>query len=147
MRWALFLTAVVAVAIAAPWFDRSFDELVAWGDEELTIGNANVAAQVYTRALKSASEQERLLVFNRIVQTCRLMDEAKAAVALAMQIVDLAPEESFGKHDYLVAQALVAREHADSNLGVINVWHSKPGPVLKLVKSRLELALERSRRT
>ena len=59
-----------------------------------------------------------------------------------MQIIDIAPAESFGRHDYLVAKALVARETGNANLGTINVWNSKPEPVLKLVQARLERSLE-----
>ena len=138
----IVVTAVLAVVIAAPLFDKSFDELVAWGDEEMATGNPNVAAQVYLRSLRSASDDEKPLVVDRIVQTCRSLDDPKAAVDLAMQVIELAPDESFGPHNYLVAKALVAREGADENLGVINVWHSKPESMLNLVKSRLELALE-----
>ena len=137
------VTAILAVSIAVPLFDKSFEGLVAWGDEEMATGNHDVAAQVYLRALRVASKEDRNLVVDRIVQTCRSMDDTTAVVELAMQIVELAPDESFGEHDYLVAQALVAREHADANMGVINIWHTKSEPVLELVKSRLELALSR----
>ena len=136
------IAAVLAILIAAPLLDKSFDELVAWGDEEVAQGNPAVAAQVYTRALRRASDHGKYLLVERIVKTCRAMDDGKTAVDLAMQVIDIAPAESFGQHDYLVARALVAREHGDANLGEVNVWNSKPEPVLKLVKSRLELALE-----
>lgn len=139
---AALITTVLAVFIVPPFFDKSFDELVAWGDEEMATGNPDVAAQVYMRALKNASEADKVLVVGRIVQTCRSMDDPKAAVELAMQVIDVAPSESFGRHDYLVAKALVAREHAATNLGTIDIWNAKPKPVLKLVKTRLELALE-----
>ena len=58
-----------------------------------------------------------------------------------MQIIDMAPTKSFGKHDYVIARAVVAREHRNANLGETNIWNSKPESVLQLVKSRLELAL------
>lgn len=135
------VTAVLAVTLVAPLLDKSFEELVAWGDEELATGNVDVAAQVYSRAFKRASEAEKPLVVDRMVQTCRSMDDPQAAVKLAMQVIQAAPDVSFGKHDYLIAKAIVAREHGGTNLGEINVWHSKTEPVLRLVKSRLEVAL------
>lgn len=135
------VTAVLAVLIAAPLFDKSFDELIAWGDEELARGNPNVAAQVYLRALHNATESEKLLSVDRIVKTCHSLDDPKAVVELAMQIIDVAPAKSFGRHDYLVAQALVSREYTRDNLGLVDVWDAKLEPVLQLVKTRLELAL------
>ncbi len=136
------VTAVLALFFGAPLFDKSFEELVAWGDDQMATGNHDVAAQVYMRALTNASDADKLLVVDRIVQTCRSMDDPKAAVELALRVVDIAPEKSFGRHDYLVAKAIVAREHDNTNLGTVNVWHSKTEPVLRLVKARLEVALE-----
>ena len=136
------ITAVTALIIDAPFLDKSFDDLVAWGDEEYALGHTAVAATVYQRALRIASQDEKSLLIDRIVRTCRSMDDAKIAVELAMQVIEVAPAESFGQYDYLVAKALVAREHGSVNLGTINVWHEKPEPVLQLVKTRLEMALE-----
>ncbi len=139
---AAVVTAVLAFFVAAPLFDKPFDELVAWRDEEMASGNPDVAAQVFMRALKDASDAEKMLVVDRIARTCRSMDDPKTRVELAMRVIEVAPAESFGQHDYLVAKALVAREHAATNLGTINVWNSKSEPVLELIRSRLERALE-----
>jgi predicted Ser/Thr protein kinase len=138
------VTATLAVLIAAPLFDKSFEQLIAWGDEEFASGNPAVAARVYTRALNSASDADKLLVVDRIAQTCRSMDDPKAAVDLALSIIDVAPDKSFGKHDLLVAKSVVAREYNNENLGETNIWHSKSDPILRLVKTRLELALQQS---
>ncbi|MDA1230334.1 MAG: serine/threonine-protein kinase [Planctomycetota bacterium] len=136
------VTAMIALLVVAPLLDKSFGALVAWGDEEFALGHTDMAAQVYQRALQRASEDEKVLLIDRLVRTCRSMEDPKAAVELAMQVVEFAPDESFGQHNYLVAKALIAREHSGVNQGTINIWHEKPEPVLELIKTRLELALE-----
>ncbi len=144
-HWKLAATALVTAAVVAmvvpPLLDKSYEELVIWGDEELASGHPDVAAQVYARALRRATDAQRPALVNRIVHACRDMTDAQEAVGLALQVVELAPAASFGKHDYLVAQALVTRERLQSPSGTIDIWHTKPDPILKLIKSRLELAL------
>jgi hypothetical protein len=135
------ITAVISFTVIPPLFDKSFDELVQWGDEELASGNPDVAAQVYARALSKAGESQRRQVAERIVRTCRNMEDEKAAVELALRVVELVPEASFGPHDFLVAQALVARERSKSPSGTIDVWHDKPTAALELLRARLDLAL------
>ena len=137
----VLVTAALTITVASPLLDRSFDDIMAWGDEEMTNGNASVAAQVYSRALRGATDGEKRIAVHRIVQACRSMPDSKLAVPVAMQIIDMAPTESFGKHNYIIARAVVAREHRNANLGETNIWNSKPESVLQLVKSRLELAL------
>jgi len=150
MRWAarhwkmaaaVLITAVLVAAIAPRLFDKSLDELVAWGDEELASGQPDIAAQVYLRAWRRAPAEERQRLAARMVQTCRQLQDSKAAVDLALQIVEFVPEASFGPHDYLVAQALVTRERSQSPVGAIDPWRDQPRPALELVKARLELAL------
>jgi predicted Ser/Thr protein kinase len=136
------LTAALATAIVPPLFDKSFAELVAWGDEELARGNPETAATVYRRAFQRASESEKRQIADRIVVTCRNLKDAKQAVDLALLVVETVPDATFGAHDYLLAQALVARERARSPNAAIDIWHGHPTPGLKLVKSRLELALQ-----
>lgn len=145
------VTTAVATAVAAAALtlaatllvsDKSYDELIVWGDEELANGQPDVAARVYSRALARAEGAQRMQVAERMVQTGRQLDDGKTAVELAMQVIDLLPEASFGKHDFLIAQALVSRTRAKSPHGVIDIWHERPAEDLKLVEARLERALE-----
>ena len=73
----VLITAALTVAVATPLLDRSFDDIMAWGDEEMTNGNASVAAQVYSRALRGASDGEKRIAVDRIVQACRSMPDSK----------------------------------------------------------------------
>ncbi|MGN6135763.1 MAG: serine/threonine-protein kinase [Aureliella sp.] len=143
-RWRVAATALAAAAltlvIASQLFDRSFDDLVAWGDEELASGHVDVAAQVYSRALKQASAAQQGLLVERIAQTCRGLDDPQAATKLALQILPIAPDISFGRHNFLIAQALVSRERARSPSGAIDIWRIAPTSSLKLVQKRLEMA-------
>jgi hypothetical protein len=79
------LTAAFSLVLASQWFDRSYEDLVVWGDEELATGNAEVAAQVYSRAWAKGTEPERRQLIERVVQTCRLSDNPTEALKLALR--------------------------------------------------------------
>ncbi|MCA9259129.1 MAG: serine/threonine protein kinase, partial [Planctomycetales bacterium] len=145
-HWRLAATAagaaLLSLVFAAVWFDRSYEDLVAWGDEELATGNADVAAKVYARAWTKGDQAQRQQLIERMVQTCRLSDPSPETLALALQVAEVEPTASFGELDYLVAQTLVARERAAAPAGAIDVWHGRPTAELELVRQRLELALQ-----
>ncbi len=136
------LAATVSLLLASQLFNRSYEDLVAWGDEELATGNAGVAAQVYSRAWTKGTESQQRQLIDRIVQTCRLSDSPAETLELALKVVELDPTVSFGERDYLIAQALVSRERAADSSGAIDIWHARPSASLELVRQRLELALE-----
>ncbi|MBS0205694.1 MAG: serine/threonine protein kinase [Planctomycetes bacterium] len=136
------LAAAVSLLLASQLFNRSYEDLVAWGDEELATGNARAAAQVYSRAWTKGTESQQRQLIDRIVQTCRLSDRPAENLDLALKVVELDPTVSFGARDYLIAQALVSRERAADPSGAIDIWHARPSANLKLVRQRLELALE-----
>lgn len=136
------LAAVVSLVIAAQVFNRSYEDLVAWGDEELATGNTVVAAQVYSRAWTKGNESQQRQLIDRIVQTCRLSESPAETLELALKVVELDPAVSFGDRDYLIAQALVSRERAADSSGAIDIWHARPSASLELLRQRLELALD-----
>ncbi len=136
------LAATVSLLLASQLFDRSYDDLVAWGNEELATGNTNVAAKVFSRAWEKGTESQQRLLIDRIVQTCRLSDRPAENLDLALKVVELDPTVSFGERDFLIAQALVSRERAAHSSGSIDIWHSRPSAALELLRQRLELALE-----
>ncbi len=136
------LAATVSLLLASQVFNRSYEDLVAWGDEELATGNADVAAHVYSRAWTKGDESQRRQLIGRIVQTCRLSDRPYESLELALRVVELDSTVSFGERDYLVAQALASRERAADASGAIDIWHARPSASLELLRQRLELALE-----
>lgn len=137
------LTAAFALLLAGPLFDRSYEELVTWGDEELATGNTETAAQVYARAWNKGTQAEQRELIERIRQVCRTSDDPALAVELALNVITLDPTLSFGELDVLIAQALVTRERAASPSGSIDIFHDRPRDSLELVRQRLELALQR----
>lgn len=145
-HWKLAAAACMAAAVsllfASQVFNRSYEDLVAWGDEELATGNATVASQVYARAWTKGNESQRRQLIDRIVQTCRLSERPADTLDLALKVVELDPTVSFGDQDYLIAQALVSRERSADPSGAIDIWHGRPKASLELLRQRLELALE-----
>lgn len=139
---AVLITALVAAGIAAMTIEKPYKELVAWGDEELAKGNASTAATVYTRAFRQASENEKKELVRRIAETCKKLDDSKMALELATLILPIAPDVSFGKHDYLIAQALVTKQRTSPKQGGLNIWAGAPKEELELAKTRMELALQ-----
>jgi predicted Ser/Thr protein kinase/tetratricopeptide (TPR) repeat protein len=145
-HWKLAVTAGLAATfsllLASQLFDRSYQELVAWGDKELATRNTDVAAQIYSRAWAKGTESERRHLIDRVVQVVRLSEHPAQTLELALKVVELDPAVTFGERDYLIAQALVSRERAADSSGAIDIWHSRPDDSLELVRQRLELALE-----
>ncbi len=136
----LLLTTSLALAIGPTLFDKPVEALMIWADEEMVEGNPEIAARVYARAFKKAKPSQKKAIAERIVVTCRQLDDSSIAVGLAMLVIDLVPNASFGIHDYLVAQGLVALERANSPAGALDVWAVKETPRLQLIESRLEIA-------
>jgi len=143
-RWnvaAVLLLLVGIVFAAGPLvFDRSFADLVAWGDEELAAGEADNAARIYGRAFRKGSDIERASLADRIARVSRQLDDSALVVSIAVPALQFAPEISFGKHDYSIAQALLLRERNASVGGEIDLWHSLPDARLEQLRQRLDLA-------
>ncbi|MEQ9410912.1 MAG: serine/threonine-protein kinase [Fuerstiella sp.] len=140
---AAVMAATLAILLVGPMFDRSYEELVAWGDEELATGDTETAAQVYARAWNKGTESEQRELIGRIRQVCRTSDDPALAVELALNVITLDPTLSFGELDVLIAQTLITRERAASPSGSIDIFHERPRESLELVRQRLELALQR----
>lgn len=141
---AVLITAAIAVGVAATMIEKPYRELVTWGDEELAQGNASTAATVYTRAFHKADDQEKKQLVGRFIDTCKQLDDSKKALDLALLILPLAPRESFGKHDYIIAQALVTKQRTSHKQGGLNLWSGAPKEELLLVKTRLSMALQQT---
>ncbi|MBX3442642.1 MAG: serine/threonine protein kinase [Planctomyces sp.] len=134
-------TAVLMLALAPRMFDKSYAELVAWGDEEFAAGQTDLAGRVYLRALDRADETQRADLTGRLSETVRRHPDPDAAVGIALRVIDAAPEASFGRYDALVAQALVARLRDASPSRSLEFRGTVPREALRLARTRLEIAL------
>src|SRR5258708_3819859 len=64
---AVLLTAGVLLALAPRLFDKSVDELVAWGNEQVASGQQTAALRTYARAYRKASGGERRNILQLIL--------------------------------------------------------------------------------
>lgn len=134
--------AAVLVLAVSPWlFDKSFEDLVVWGDEEMATGHPDVAGRIYSRAWQRAAEAQKVGLADRMIQTCRAVDDPQTVLKLALPVLDVRPEASFGRHDLLVAQALIAKLRSQTDSGSVDVWTAMPQAELELIRQRLELAM------
>ncbi|TVP96867.1 MAG: serine/threonine protein kinase [Planctomycetaceae bacterium] len=150
-RWkpatAVLATAVVVAILSPILFDRSFDELLLWADEEFRSGRPVVAAQVYERAFHKADAQHRDEVSAKLAEAIRAIDDPTQAVPLALTVAERLPQASFGRHDFLVAQALVMSARAETPSGVFEpdahrASATSPSPTMEFAARRLTLFLE-----
>ncbi len=135
------MTACVMMALLWPYFDQSYENLMAMGDEEFASGQFEVAARVYARAVKKASPSQIEPTIQRFARASRNITDGQTAVQLALPLLDYVPDFSLGAHDYLLAMAVAERVRGSTPNHSLNDWHVVPTPALELVKTRLELAL------
>jgi len=150
-RWkpatTVLATAIVVAILSPIWFDRSFDELLVWADEEYRSGRPVVAAQIYERAYHKAEAQHRDEVLMKLADAIRAIDDPTQAVPLALAVAERNPQASFGKHDFLVAQALVMAARAETPTGAFEPDPHRQSttptsPTSELAARRLTLFLE-----
>ncbi|HEV3005347.1 MAG TPA: serine/threonine-protein kinase, partial [Pirellulales bacterium] len=138
---AAVVTAAVILAagltLAPRLFDKSVEELIAWGDEEHVAGKHDDAVRAYQRAYRKAKGAERAPVLERLVRCCGEMDDTKRVVPTALEIIEHAPDASFGKHDYLVIQALLTQLRSENEHWSWTVPPQKLRPLMKLLHERL----------
>jgi predicted Ser/Thr protein kinase len=120
------LALVIATAFGPQVFDKTREELVAWAEESHVQGRHDEAVRVYRRALAKTEGVERREILNKMIRCCGEIGDVKGLVAAALTIVEDDPDASFGKHDFLVAQAVYA-----------NVVESRPN-LLASVSTRSE---------
>jgi len=137
MAAAVVLTAAVVLAVAPRVFDKSVEQLIAWGEEELRDGRPELAAQVLRRAWSRSEPEQRQALAPKIAEAVSQMNNAPEAVDLALSVLDTAPEVSFGKHDYVVAQALVMAARKASPNGVLEPPHGPSLPAEQVAQREL----------
>lgn len=154
-RWALrswkltaavVVTAAVVLAIAPRLFDKSVEELVAWGEEELREGRPEIAAEVFQRAWSHSDDSQRKQLAPRLAEAIRSMNDSRQAVDAALKLIEYAPDASFGKHDYLVAKAVTMQARAETPHGYFEpLRHAAPQSQFakrELAARRLSIFLE-----
>jgi predicted Ser/Thr protein kinase len=134
MAAAVVLTAAVVLAVAPRLFDKSVEQLIAWGDEELRDGRPELAARVFQRAWTRSDPAQRALLAPQFAEAVSQLDNGAEAVELALQILDVAPESSFGKHNYVVAQSLVMAARKEEPNGAFDPPHGLPIPAEQLAR-------------
>jgi predicted Ser/Thr protein kinase len=131
-RWKVAATVLVTVAVMAAiaprLFDKSVDELIVWGDEELREGRPEIAVEIFQRALSQCNDAQKAQILPSLVEAIRGMDDSKLAVTAALKVIATDPETSFGRHDYLVAQAVALNARAATQNGYFEVSHGTLSP-------------------
>lgn len=149
-RWKIAATVLVTagvVAVVAPrLFDKSVEDLVAWGDEELKNGNPDIAVQIFQRAWSRSDPAQRSQLLPNLTNAIQAMNDSKQAVEAALKVIELSPAASFGKHDFVVAQTLALAARAETENGFFESPHdpNSRGELAKreLAARRLTLFLE-----
>jgi predicted Ser/Thr protein kinase len=97
---------MIAIATGPQLFDKTSEELIAWAGELHSDGKHVEAVRVYRRALEKSQGVQHNEILNLMIRSCGEIDDARKFIAAAVPILKDAPNASFGKHDYLAAQAL-----------------------------------------
>jgi serine/threonine protein kinase len=143
---AMLVTTILVAAIAPRLFDKSVEDLIAWGSEELRDGRPEVALQVFQRAWSRGDESQRRQIVPQYTEAIRKSDNPRAALDAALTIIKFDPDLSFGKHDYLVASALALEARTETQNGYFEPPHhdTPPAQIAKreLVARRLAKFLD-----
>lgn len=140
-QWRLIVTAgvtaMVVAVLALIWLDRSVADLRAWGKEREQRGDLAGAIEVYQRAWQKATGTERADIQADLVRCIGTIDDAEVAVKTARPLLAGDPNLSFGKHDYLLTQALIAELRARHGGRSIAEAGREDWPTLELARTRL----------
>jgi predicted Ser/Thr protein kinase len=102
------LVMLLALATGPKLFDKTSEELIGWAEDLHLDGRHEEAVRVYRRALDKSEGTQRREILNLMIRCCGEIADAKGLVAAALPILEEMPNASFGKYDYLVAQAVYA---------------------------------------
>ncbi|MBI3866760.1 MAG: serine/threonine protein kinase [Planctomycetia bacterium] len=144
---ALFTAATVlavGLTVAPMVFDKSVEELIAWGDEEHLAGRHEDAVRAYQRAFSKSTGADRASALQRLIRCCREVNDSRQVLPIALKIIESAPEASFGKHDYLIIQALLTRLRSENEHWSWTVPSQKVRPLMTLLHKRLTDCLDHS---
>jgi predicted Ser/Thr protein kinase/tetratricopeptide (TPR) repeat protein len=144
-QWKLLATAAVTAAIAAGlalyFANPSADTLRAWGQEREARGDYAGAIDVYRRAWEKAKGADRDAARQDVIRCISKTDDAKAAVEAARAVIKEDPLASFGKYDYLIAQAVATELRTRHGGSVAAASVETDRPLLQLAETRLKVFL------
>ncbi len=134
---------IIAFATGPQLFDKTSEELIALAGELDTDGRHAEAVRVYRRALEKSQGEQHNEILNLMIRCCGEIDDAREFIATAVPILKDAPNASFGKHDYLAAQALYTDIIAErpNLLGPAASRSAEDYAQLKLAANRYEIFL------
>ena len=99
---------LIAIAIGPQLFDKTSEELIAWAEQLQNDGRHAEAVRAYRRALEKSEANQRSEILKLMIRCCSEIDDASEFISAAVPLLKQRPDASFGRHDYLAAQALYA---------------------------------------
>jgi tetratricopeptide (TPR) repeat protein len=136
----LLITALAVFGMPRLFDMKTAEQLVAVADEQREAGEYQAAIRVYRRALTRTTGEQRRDILHKMLACCDEIRDDKSALDACLLVLETDPDVSFGKYDYLVAQAVITRVRAqDANL---SLRYAKDRPLLSLAGRRLEIFLD-----
>src|SRR5205807_2056442 len=123
-------------------FDETTRQLVAVADEQHGAGEYQAAVRVYRRALAKAVGGQRRAILRKMLDCCEEIQDEKSALDACLLVAESDPTISFGKYDYLVAQAVVAQARSKDANQSLRDPTDKSRPLFDLARRRLQVFLD-----
>jgi predicted Ser/Thr protein kinase len=130
-----------ALGVLGPYFDRTAEQLLTVADEQRDAGDYSAAIRIYRKALGKSSGAMRRAILEKMLACCAAISDDKSAVDACLLVVQSDPDVSFGKYDWLVAQALVAQARVLDPNGSIRFPSDRSRPLLELAQKRFQIFL------
>jgi serine/threonine protein kinase len=138
---AAVLAAGIATAVAPRLFDKSVEELIAWGDEQIAAGEPVGALRVYARAYRKANGSERRTLLPLMLTAARnpaIKDQKQVGESL-WDIVDIDPEISLQEFDYPIMEAW--GQHHGGELASATASDDEKRRMMELGEKRIQLII------
>jgi len=136
---AVTATAAVVMVLAAVFFGRSTEELIAAGDELHTANKHREAVEQYRKGLWWTHQFNRFTIQERMVRCYQELGDTDGVVETALEMLQFDPDAWFGEQNYAVAQAVVSRIR--STFSNLSDAAAKDRSLVELAELRLEYVL------
>lgn len=107
---AVMVTFALMLVLMPMVIGPSQQDLIVAGDEWHSGGDHAAAIKLYRRALKNASNIDRVAILERILRCSQEQGDSAAAVDAGLQLVQWDPDAWLGEYDFPVAQAVLDRK-------------------------------------
>jgi hypothetical protein len=138
---AVLATAAILLAISPRLFDKSVEELIAWGNEQVAAGDPLGGLRAYARAYSKGTGADRRKILPLMLVASRspsIKDHKQVGEAL-WNIVDVDPETSFQEFDYAIMQAW--GEHHGGDLTSDAIRDDDKRRLLEFAEKRIQLTI------